>query len=165
MMPPRRHRSQRTITSNIQARENAENSTPMIYHRIETPPESPSLSTSEEEPEPIAKTARRAVDISKLTYPLSISIFIDKERVSSHSRLYILDEYSFFLEKRKLDKAMKEETKKRGLKLKMKSSIGSHSYRRRSYSSLSSWLRSLAISFNVQKSSFFMISCVFFAFN
>ena len=137
-MPPRRHRSQRTITSNIQARENAENSTPMIYYHIKTPPESPSLSTSEEEPEPIAKTTRRAVDISKLTYPLSVSIFIDKERVSSHSRSYILDEYSFFLEKRKLDKAMEEETKKRGLELEMKSSIGSHSCRRCSHSSLSS---------------------------
>ena len=137
-MPPRRHRSQRTITSNIQARENAENSTPMIYYHIKTPPESPSLSTSEEEPEPIAKTTRRAVDISKLTYPLSISIFIDKEHVSSHSRPYILDEYSFFLEKRKLDKATEEETKKHGLELEIKSSIGSHS-------SLSSWLRSLAI--------------------
>ena len=115
-----------------------ENSTSMMYHRIETPPESPSLSTSEEEPEPIAKTARRVVDISKLTYPLSVSMFIDKERVSSHSRPYILDEYSFFLEKRKLDKAMEEETKKRGLELEMKSFIGSHS-------SLSSWLHSLAI--------------------
>ena len=98
-MPLRRHRSQHTITSNIQARENAENSTPMMYYHIETHPESPSLSTSKEEPEPIAKTTRRAVDISKLTYPLSISMFIDKERVSSHSRLYILDEYSFFLER------------------------------------------------------------------
>src|SRR5947207_497739 len=99
----------------------------MMYHRIETPPESPSLSTSEEEPEPIAKAARRAVDISKLTYPLSISIFIDKEHVSSHSRLYILHEYSFFLEKRKLNKAMEEETKKRDLELEMKSFIDSHS--------------------------------------
>ena len=120
MMPPRRHRSQRTITSNIQARENAENSTPMIYYHIKTPPESPSLSTSEEEPEPIAKTTRRAVDISKLTYPLSISIFIDKEYVFNRSRFYILDEYNFFLEKRKLDKVVEEEITKHDLKLKMK---------------------------------------------
>ena len=76
MMPPRRHRSQRTITSNIQARENAENSTPMIYYHIKTSPESLSLSTSKEEPESIAKTTRRAIDISKFTYPFSISIFM-----------------------------------------------------------------------------------------
>ena len=42
------------------------------------------------------------------------------------------------IEKRKLDNATEEETKKRGLELEMKSFIGSHS-------SLSSWLRSLAI--------------------
>src|SRR5436190_20882945 len=108
IMPPRRPRSQCTITSNMRARENVENSTPMMYRRIETPPESPSLSTSKDEAEPIAKIARRAVDISKLTYSLSVSMFVDKECVSSHSRSYILDKYSFFLEKRKLDKAMKE---------------------------------------------------------
>src|SRR5947207_4900992 len=124
----------------------------MIYHHIETPPESPSLSTSKEEPEPIAKITRHAVDISKLTYPLSISIFIDKKHIFSHSRLYILDECNFFLEKRKLNKAMKEETKKRDLELEIKSSIDNHSCRRHSHLSLSSWLRSLAISFNVQKS-------------
>jgi len=124
-MPPRRPRSQHTVTPSVRARENAGNSTPMMYHHIETPLESPSLSTSEEEAEPIAKIARRAVDINKLTYPLSVSMFIDKEHVSSHSRSYILDEYSFFLEKRKLDKAVEEETKKHGLELEMKSSIAS----------------------------------------
>src|SRR5947207_4926709 len=95
----------------------------MIYYHIKTSSESSSLSTSKEEPESITKIIKHAIDISKLTYSFSISIFIDKEYIFNHSRFYILDEYSFFLEKRKLNQVMEEEIKKRGLKLEMKSFI------------------------------------------
>ena len=69
------------------------------------------LSISKEEPEAIAKITRRVVDINKLTYSLSISIFIDKEHISSHSRSYILDEYSFFLKRENWIKLWKKRLK------------------------------------------------------
>ena len=103
------------------------NSIFMIYYYFKISLEFLFLSILKEESEFITKITRYTINISKFTYSFSISIFIDKEYIFNHSRFYILDENNFFFEKRKLDKVMKEETKKRGLELEMKSSIGNHS--------------------------------------
>src|SRR5947207_14087902 len=99
------------------------NSIFIIYYHIKISFKSLSLLILKKELEFITKIIKYIININKLIYLFSIFIFIDKEYIFNHLRFYIFNKYNFFLEKRKLNKIMKEKSKKHDLKLKMKSFI------------------------------------------